>query len=225
MKSPLLVGAAWAATLAIAFLLGGKLKPEASARGAERPAADERPAAPEAPSHRAPEARADPAAATVVADPATLEPPKSVVVTPGMKPGDFSAALMEYAGKQLARGPDQRLPLGEELVRRGLVERSTCEAAARERERRPDGPRIGAILVQRGAIRRDDLEELIRERIKDAIYGVVDWRSGRFVFELGVRPEDEDIFLDVRLESLLLECMTRLDDARRAGPGSGERRA
>jgi hypothetical protein len=124
-----------------------------------------------------------------------------------------------------ARGPDERLPLGEELVRRGLVERSTCEAAVRDRERRPDGPRIGAILVERGAIRQEELEKLIRERIKDAIYRVVDWRSGRFVFEAGVKPEEEDIFLEVGLESLLLECMTRLDDARRAGPGSGERRA
>ena len=122
-----------------------------------------------------------------------------------------------------ARDASTRETLGEELVRRGLVERADSEAAARERERRRDGPRIGAILVSRGKIRREDLERLVRERIKDAICRVVEWREGRFTFESGVEPEEEDILLDVQLESLLLECLTRLDDARRGRVhGSGE---
>ena len=113
-----------------------------------------------------------------------------------------------------ARGPGQRFTLGEELVQRGLLDRAACESAARERQRRRD-QRIGSILVERGHISRATLEDLIRDRIKNAIYAVVDWREGRFAFERGVQPQDEDILLDVALESLLLECMTRLDDARR----------
>jgi hypothetical protein len=119
-----------------------------------------------------------------------------------------------------ARGPARREPLGDELVRRGLLERAACEAAARERERHPNGPRIGAILVKRGHIDREALETAIRERIKESIYSVVDWREGRFTFEAKVHPEDEDVLLDVQLESLLLECMTRLDEGRR-GAGGG----
>jgi hypothetical protein len=119
-----------------------------------------------------------------------------------------------------ARGPGQSTTLGEELVRRGLANRTACEAAARRRESDPLGPRIGTILVERGEVRRQDLEALVRERIKDAIYAVVDWRAGRFTFESGVEPEDEDVLLDVGLESLLLECMARLDDAHR--PRAGE---
>ncbi len=114
--------------------------------------------------------------------------------------------------------------LGEELVRRGFLQRSDSEAAARERERHRDGPRIGAILVARGKIRREDLEALVRERIKDVIYRVVDWREGRFTFEGGAEPEDEDILLDVQLESLLLECLTRLDDARRNEANASDHR-
>jgi hypothetical protein len=114
-----------------------------------------------------------------------------------------------------ARDAGRRQKLGEELVLRGLLLRDDCEAAARERARNLDGPRIGAILVQQGKIKRQDLEDLMRERIKDAIYRVVDWRSGRFTFEAGVEPEEEDILLDVHLESLLLECLTRLDEGRR----------
>ena len=121
-----------------------------------------------------------------------------------------------------ARGGAQTGTIGEELVRRGLVDRANCEAAAADRARRRGGPRIGTLLVERGLVRREDLEALIRSRIKDAIYACVDWRDGKFTFESGIAADDEDILLDVALESLLLECMQRLDDARRdPSPASG----
>jgi uncharacterized protein DUF4388 len=120
-----------------------------------------------------------------------------------------------------ARDAERRETLGEELVRHGLLQKADCEAAARERDRHPGGPRIGAILVQRGKISRTDLEDLIRDRIKDAIYRVIDWRRGRFTFEAGLAPEAEDILLDVSLESLLLECLTRLDEVRRDAAPEG----
>jgi hypothetical protein len=121
-----------------------------------------------------------------------------------------------------ARGPGQTATVGEDLVAQGLVGREPVEDAARERVRRRTGPRIGTILVERGLIQRADLERVIRARIKDAIYAVVDWRDGKFTFEAGAEPRDEDILLDVGLESLLLECMARLDDAKRdAAPDEG----
>ena len=115
-----------------------------------------------------------------------------------------------------ARGPQQKERLGEELVRRGLLERTACKDALREVRRSKGQLRLGAVLVERGHVSRADLEVHIRARIKDAIYEVVEWRDGRFTFQPGVQPESEDILLDVGLESLLLECMTRLDDARHA---------
>jgi hypothetical protein len=123
-----------------------------------------------------------------------------------------------------ARDAARKESLGDELTRRGLLQKADCEAAARERERHPTGPRIGAILVQRGKIRREDLEGLIRERIKEAIYQLVHWREGRFVFEAGIAAEEEDILLDVQLESLLLESMTRLDEGRERALRSPEGR-
>lgn len=139
-------------------------------------------------------------------------------------PGGSCQVYFRRGKLVFARGPGQRTTLGEELVRRGLASRAACEAAARRRQSEPLGPRIGTILVERGEIRRQDLEALVRERIKDAIYAVVDWRAGRFTFESGAEPEDEDVLLDVGLESLLLECMTRLDDAHRARGEAGEGR-
>jgi hypothetical protein len=114
-----------------------------------------------------------------------------------------------------ARSSAQMGTIGSELVRLGLVSHEACEAAARDRARRRAGPRVGALLVERGLVRREDLEALIRERIKDAIFACCEWREGKFTFESGVDAADEDILLDMPLESLLLECMTRMDDARR----------
>jgi hypothetical protein len=115
-----------------------------------------------------------------------------------------------------ARGPQQKERLGEELVRRGLLDRRVCEEALREVRRSKGERRLGTVLVERGYVSRADLEEHIRARIKDAIYEVVEWRDGRFTFQPGVQPESEDILLDVGLDSVLLECMTRRDDARHA---------
>lgn len=123
-----------------------------------------------------------------------------------------------------ARGGDQTGTLGDELVRRGLLDRDACEQAAKERRSRRNAPRIGTLLVERGAIRQEDLEAVLRERIKGAIYHAVEWNEGRFTFEAGVKALDEDVLLDIGLESLLLECMTRLDHARR-DPEAGERGA
>jgi len=120
-----------------------------------------------------------------------------------------------------ARGPGESGTLGDELVRRGLLPREQVEAAARQRARRRGGPRLGTLLVDRGLIRRDDLETMIRARIRDAICTCIEWRDGKFSFEAGAEPHEEDILLDVALESLLLECMTRLDDARRVGTTTG----
>ena len=121
------------------------------------------------------------------------------------------------AGKLVfARGPRQRERLGEELIRRGLLDRKACEQALREVRRSKGERRLGSILVERGHVSRADLEEHIRARIKDAIYEVVEWRDGRFTFQPCVHAESEDVLLDVGLESLLLECMTRIDDARHA---------
>jgi len=121
MKSPLLIALAWLATVALAFMLGGKLRPEASARGDQRPAAEPRAAmAPEAPSQTQPqEARAaDETVAKPVSAPAAApEPVKPLVIEPGMQPGDLSTLLMRYVEKQLARGPEGHKELFRELDR------------------------------------------------------------------------------------------------------------
>jgi len=122
MRSPLLIGLAWVATVALAFLLGGQLRSDAPARDDARIPSGALPlaAAPEAPPHPPPMAaetsaprRAEPEAATPPEpEPEALEP---IVIEPGMDPADFSALLMRYAAAKLAEGPEGQKELFREF--------------------------------------------------------------------------------------------------------------
>ena len=101
--------------------------------------------------------------------------------------------------------------LGEELVTRGRIHPSARDAALKEWRRHRGTKRMGTILVESGLISRAELEEHVQDRIKDSIYEIMKWTEGRFNFERGVMPTDEDILLNDNVESLLLQCMTRLD--------------
>jgi hypothetical protein len=124
MKSPLLIGLVWAATVAVAFLLGGQLKPESTPRDATRGAPEGRaPAvAPEAPSpneRKEPRgadetAAAGPGAPAATAIPERVEP---VVIEAGMQPADLSTLFMRYAAKKLAEGPEGHKELFREMDR------------------------------------------------------------------------------------------------------------
>lgn len=103
--------------------------------------------------------------------------------------------------------------LGEELVSRGRIHPTARDAALKEWKRHRGTKRLGTILVESGLISRAELEEHVQDRIKDSIYEIMKWTEGRFNFESGVMPTDEDILLSDNVESLLLQCMTRLDHA------------
>lgn len=122
MKSPLLIALVWAATVAVAFLLGGRTKPDAPARDASRPASESRVEtlpAPETPSPR--EAEAPVTAADAAPGPAPLarppEPVQPVKVEPGMTPADLSSLFMRYAKRKLAEGPEGHKELFREMDR------------------------------------------------------------------------------------------------------------
>jgi HAMP domain-containing protein len=103
--------------------------------------------------------------------------------------------------------------LGEELVNRGRIDPAARDAALKEWKRQRGTKRLGTIFVESGLISRQELEEHVQDRIKDSVYEIMKWNEGRFNFENGVMPADEDILLDDNVESLLLQCMTRLDHA------------
>lgn len=118
--------------------------------------------------------------------------------------GDLIFATIESRGKRI----------GESLVEKGYIDQSQLESALEEYKSREDRIRLGNILIERGYIEYDILVSTIKDQMKEVVYQVLDWKEGRFVFYNGVRPEDEDILLDIKLDHLILEGLRRLDESK-----------
>ena len=73
-------------------------------------------------------------------------------------------------------------------------------------------PKIGKILVEKGYLQQDDLEKTIREQIKDILFEVLSWKEGSFTFSIKKSPSDEGIFLDERIDHLILAGIIHLDN-------------
>jgi hypothetical protein len=124
MKSPLLI-LVWAATVAVAFLLGGQMKPESTSRDASRPAHDTRadapapgtPSPPEAPEARVTAEAASRGPVPAANEATSAEPVLPVVIEAGMSPADLSSLFMRYAARKLADGPEGHKELFRELDR------------------------------------------------------------------------------------------------------------
>jgi hypothetical protein len=104
---------------------------------------------------------------------------------------------------------DRRVKLGEYLVAHGLLSRVHLERAL---EIKDDRRRLGQILVEIGAIDAVSLRRAIEEQIKEVMYELVGWKTGRFRFTSGRRPKTQDVFIDIPLDHLILEGLKRLDE-------------
>jgi Domain of unknown function (DUF4388) len=115
-----------------------------------------------------------------------------------------------------------RETFGSILVSRGLVTPETLAAALDHQHVSPEGYRIGDILVEKGCLTRVQLQDALKQQIGLVVQELCRWRSGYFRFEvtpvasggdLGVDAEDLVVPAGVATEQILLEAMTRLDEA------------
>ncbi|HET6349528.1 MAG TPA: DUF4388 domain-containing protein [Candidatus Krumholzibacteria bacterium] len=104
---------------------------------------------------------------------------------------------------------NRRMRLGEYLVQEGLLARGHLNRAL---EIKDDGRRLGSILVEIGAIDAVSLRRAIEEQIKEVMYELVRWKTGRFKFTNQRRPKKQDILIDIPLDHLILEGLKRLDE-------------
>ncbi len=77
----------------------------------------------------------------------------------------------------------------------------------------PPRPKIGKILVEKGYLRQDDLKEAIKEQIKDIFFDALSWKEGSFTFSIKQILSNEGIFLEERIDHLILAGLIHLDDS------------
>lgn len=102
--------------------------------------------------------------------------------------------------------------IGQFLIERGCLTEEHLDNALEAWRAMKGRERIGQIMIERRYIEYDSLVSAIKDQMKEVVYEVLSWRKGYFIFFNKVKPEDEDILLDVRVDYLLLEGLKRLDE-------------
>jgi hypothetical protein len=115
-----------------------------------------------------------------------------------------------------------RETFGNILVCRGLVSPQALAAALERQHQAADGRKLGDILVEAGAISEGQLQEALRQQTGLVVQELCRWRGGYFRFEvtpvasagdIGVDTEELVVAAGVPTDQILLEAMTRMDEA------------
>jgi hypothetical protein len=136
------------------------------------------------------------------------------------KTGALSIAREDESGKiffrngqiYFATAQPGTMPLGERLVMAGHITSKQLQAALAEQKDKPKKGRIGAILLGHGYIDRPTLEQAVRDQIEDVTFNFFSWTDGDFSFEADEQVGDEDIVVEMNVESVIMEGCRRIDE-------------
>jgi hypothetical protein len=124
--------------------------------------------------------------------------------------GDNSARVFFEGGSvTYAEISNRKVKLGEYLVQQKLVTQKSLDKILVKNRK---GKKLGRLLVEGKAIDEPSLRSAIEEQIKEVVYEVVRWKKGWFQFSADKRPGEQDVFIDIPLDSLILEGLKRLDE-------------
>lgn len=98
--------------------------------------------------------------------------------------------------------------LGEVLLKEGLI---TLDQYYQSSKMISKNKKQGAILVEMGAIKGEDLINAVKFQVKQNIFSIFRWRSGKYVFQLKEDLDTQDI-VDFQLPmlNLILDGMRRI---------------
>jgi hypothetical protein len=106
----------------------------------------------------------------------------------------------------------EHLPLGERLVKAGAVTADQLKQALSAQKKAGEGARIGSILLEKGHIDRPMLEQAVREQIQDAAFNFFSWSDGEFEFGVDESVAQEDILVEMSVETVVMEGCRRIDE-------------
>jgi len=105
----------------------------------------------------------------------------------------------------------QSMPLGERLVRSGVIgPRELEEALARQEPAAAGG--VGATLIAMGHIDRQALAEAVRDQIEETVFELLSWSEGQFQFTGDEPPADQDVIVEMTIDGAIIEGCRRIDE-------------
>ena len=132
--------------------------------------------------------------------------------TLGLQRQDEVAMVYFQQGNVIyAYTPQQKIPLGELLVEKGVMTEKQLATALSEKEKNPNR-RIGEVFVKQGSVSRAQMEEAVRRQVEELIYRLLHWEVGNFKFYENEFPTEEEVLIQISTENLILEGVRRLDE-------------
>jgi hypothetical protein len=104
------------------------------------------------------------------------------------------------------------------LLLRGVITLRDREETGR---RLLSNKRVGTILLEMGVIDEDDLQEMVRQQLSEIIFDTFRLEQGDYAFLSGELPTNEEITLDITLESLVVKGLRRITSWARVREGCG----
>ncbi len=98
-----------------------------------------------------------------------------------------------------ANSSTMRYFLGEELLKRQVVDEDCLKKALHEQQATAYKERLGPILIHKFNVPAQKIEDVVREQIEKVVYSFFSWEDGRFEFEV---QEDVETIDDSKLDPL-----------------------
>ena len=102
--------------------------------------------------------------------------------------------------------------LGELLVQRGILRRSTLAEVLKLQRSVESDKRLGQILVDRDIVKEQTIREVLRLQIEEEIWNLFSWEDGEFKFEHVDASKIGEPLVEIDIEPLILEGTRRQDE-------------
>ncbi|MBU0946780.1 MAG: DUF4388 domain-containing protein [Proteobacteria bacterium] len=102
---------------------------------------------------------------------------------------------------------------GQRLIQANYITKENLQECLLLCRKKLPQPKIGKILVEKGYLKQEDLEKVIKELIKAVFFEVLSWKEGFFTFSIKEIPSGECIFLEERIDHLILAGIINLENS------------
>ena len=119
----------------------------------------------------------------------------------------FSGGSICYAYAQ-----PQSVPIGQRFVNARLITPAQLREAWSLQRESPGSGRLGSVLVDMGLTDQETLDAMVTEQIQDTVFDFFGWPDGEFEFNVDEVAVDEDIFVEMQVESVIMESCRRIDE-------------
>ena len=130
-----------------------------------------------------------------------------------MTSNEIRRAYLDSGAVVLATSEEPEVRLGSYLIRRGTLPEEAVHSA--EDRLAGDSIRLGQVLLRLELVDQPTLEAAVSEQVRAILWGAFEWDSGEVLFEVGSRPEDSPVRLDLSIPELVVGGVRRAHSVRR----------